>query len=228
MDYSLCHGIANSNVQDIDKMVLYYDVICQYSVNLLRRLKEAKRYLPFAHRKTIYYGIGAFHISGHIPRCFPRHSPHFIPGAGVVDGEILETLWSVLNEVSPSAQTASLAARTELLDDHMLDSNWKKIINIGMSFHYQVTSCRIMLHPTVSSVIKKFKRAVPGEKDSESYFRELSESINAATRQKWEEQMSNAQVRRTSKIESMDVFDTGFEKGLLCPFHVNVFDMLLP
>ena len=51
--------------------------------------------------------------------------------AGVVDGEILETLWSVLNEVSPSAQMATLASRTEMLDDHMLDSNWKKLLNIG-------------------------------------------------------------------------------------------------
>ena len=54
-----------------------------------------------------------------------------MPGIGIVDGEILESLWSTLNEVSPSAQTASLAARTELLDDHILDSNWKKVISQG-------------------------------------------------------------------------------------------------
>lgn len=138
MDYSLCHSIANSNVGDIDKLILYYDVVCQYCVNLLRRVRDAKKYLPFPYQKRIYYGIGAFHISGHIPRCFPRHSPHFIPGAGVIDGEVLESLWSVLNEVSPSAQTASLAARAELLDDHMLDSNWKKLINIGIRFLQKV------------------------------------------------------------------------------------------
>ena len=134
MDYSFCHGIANSNIGDINHLILYYDVVCQYYVNLRQRINMARNDLPFPDQKTIYYGIGAFHISGHIPRCFPRHSPHFIPGAGVIDGEILETLWSVLNEVSPSAQTASLPARTELLDDHMMDSNWKKLINIGTSF----------------------------------------------------------------------------------------------
>jgi hypothetical protein len=135
MDYSLCHSIANSNVGDIDCLILYYDVVCQYSVNLLRRVEHAKKDLPFPLQKMIYYGISAFHIAGHIPQCFPRHSPHFIPGVGIIDGEIIETLWSVLNEVSPSAQTASLAARKELLDDHMMDSNWKKLINMGMTSH---------------------------------------------------------------------------------------------
>ena len=49
----------------------------------------------------------------------------------MVDGEILETLWSTLNHISPSMRTASLAHRTEVLDDHMNDSNWKKTVSIG-------------------------------------------------------------------------------------------------
>ena len=71
----------------------------------------------------IYYGIGAFHISRHVPECVLRYSLQFMLGVGIVDGKVLECLWPTLNEVSPSAQTASLAARTELLDNHMLDSN---------------------------------------------------------------------------------------------------------
>ena len=67
MDYSLCHSIANSNIRDINQLILCYDIVCQYCVNLLQRVKAAKEYLPFTHQKTIYYGIGAFHIAGHIP-----------------------------------------------------------------------------------------------------------------------------------------------------------------
>jgi hypothetical protein len=51
----------------------------------------------------------------------------------MVDGEILETLWSTLNSISPSMRTASLAHRSEVLDDHMNDSNWKKIVSIRES-----------------------------------------------------------------------------------------------
>jgi len=51
----------------------------------------------------------------------------------MIDGEIAETLWAVLNSISPSLRTATLAHRSEVLDDHMNDSNWKKIIGIGES-----------------------------------------------------------------------------------------------
>src|ERR1700724_74400 len=128
MDYSVCNGVSHNNDGDIPTISQFYDVECQHSVNFQKRV-SAGAYLTFPFEKKIYYGIGAFHISGHIQECFARYSPQFMPGIGIVDGEVLETLWSTLNEVSPSAQTASLAARTELLDDHMLDSNWKKIIH---------------------------------------------------------------------------------------------------
>ena len=133
MDYSICNGVANSTVGDIPTIAQFYDVECQHSINFRKRVTAAP-YVSFPFEKNIYYGVGAFHISGHVPECFPRYSPQFMPNVGVIDGEVLETLWATLNEVSPSAQTASLAARTELLDDHMLDSNWKKVINQCRAF----------------------------------------------------------------------------------------------
>ena len=87
--------------------------------------------LPYPKGKMTTFGIGAFHISGHIPQCFPRHSPRYIPGAAIIDGEILETCWSTLNAVSPSAQTATLVGRAALLDDHMQRNNWNKLVRIG-------------------------------------------------------------------------------------------------
>ena len=51
-----------------------------------------------------------------------------------VEGEIMETLWSVLDEVAGMTQGMSLAHRQEVLDNYMNDSNWCKIIRIGMIF----------------------------------------------------------------------------------------------
>lgn len=79
----------------------------------------------------IYRGIGLFHVHGHKDDCFAKYAPMYIHGAGLVDGEILETLWSVLNRVSESTCTQATSFRRETLDDHMNDSNWKKLTTIG-------------------------------------------------------------------------------------------------
>lgn len=130
MDYSLCEALRNSNFGNIKKIIHLYDINCQYHIHLQDRI-EAGVYLDIAPHHEIVHGIGLMHIGGHIPTCFARYSPSFIRDAGRVDGEILESLWSVLNEVSPSTQNASHAARREMLDDHMNDSNWKKMLQSG-------------------------------------------------------------------------------------------------
>lgn len=130
MDFSLCSACLTTHAGYCDLLALLYDVNCIYRVNFPARV-ERNDYLHFPLHKNIYYGIGDMHVGGHIPECFPRYSSQFIPHIGVVDGEIVESLWSVLNEISPSMQTATLANRTETLDMHMQDSNWKKLLGSG-------------------------------------------------------------------------------------------------
>jgi hypothetical protein len=55
-------------------------------------------------------------------------------GAGHIDGEIMETLWSGMNKVSGAARSMSKSNRQETLDDYMRDSNWKKTVGIGKLF----------------------------------------------------------------------------------------------
>ena len=83
------------------------------------------------HGVKIFGGIGQFHVHGHISQCFPRFSPNFIPGAGAVDGEVLETLWNKINAIAGSTSGMSSAHRREVIDDHMNDSNWMKLTRIS-------------------------------------------------------------------------------------------------
>ncbi|KAI9434662.1 hypothetical protein H4582DRAFT_1797539, partial [Lactarius indigo] len=48
-----------------------------------------------------------------------------------IDGETIETLWAPLNEISRSTRGMSTSHRREVIDDHMNDSNWKKLIDLG-------------------------------------------------------------------------------------------------
>ncbi|KAI5980405.1 hypothetical protein F5J12DRAFT_789308 [Pisolithus orientalis] len=87
MDYVLVHAIRHGTVPG-QQVIHFYDINCQYS-------KDGMQICP---------GIGLWHVHGHRTECFAQYAPNFIVGAGQVDGEIMETLWSSLNIISPSAR----------------------------------------------------------------------------------------------------------------------------
>jgi len=75
--------------------------------------------------------VGKWHLAAHIAECFPKFTLNFVEGAGEVEGEILETLWSKMDEMAGMAQAMSAAHHQEVVDDHMNDSNWCKMIRTG-------------------------------------------------------------------------------------------------
>lgn len=129
MDYCV-HMALHYNMAGILRVILYYDIICQFWKYLRRRFR-GNPHLHFPSGVEILRAIGLFHVHGHIDSCYSRYAPSFIEGAGQVDGEILETLWAVLNLIHSSIRRMSTAHRREVLDDHMNDSNWKKLIGMG-------------------------------------------------------------------------------------------------
>ena len=99
-------------------MLLTYDVFCQWIINFFEWVDQSP-FLSILEGLEIVGAIGDFHVRGHVNDCLPRYTLAYIPGSGVIDGEILETLWAVLNETSQSAKGATMAHRNEILDDHM-------------------------------------------------------------------------------------------------------------
>lgn len=130
IDYAVCKALNSADMQEIRRALLAYDIACGWAKKFLERVAHSE-YLSLPDGLELLNGIGDFHIRGHVPACFPRYALMFIEGAGVIDGEVVETLWSVLNETSRSSRGATLAHRNEILDDHMNHSNWKKVIRIG-------------------------------------------------------------------------------------------------
>lgn len=130
MDYSLCKAL-NYNMENIPVALVMYDIMCQYGVHLQERVAKSPE-LSLPSSLELRTGIGLFHIHGHKDSCLPRFSPSYISGAKQVDGEIIETLWAPLNNISRSIRGMTLAHRQEVLDAHMDHSNWKKMVHIGM------------------------------------------------------------------------------------------------
>lgn len=133
VDYSVCNAL-NYNSQGLPESLVVYDVMCQYLVNFQNRLKDVSYYLELDPEVKLLGAIGKFHLADHVDSCFSQWTLNFMKGAGHIDGEIMETLWSGMNKVSGAARSMSKAHRQECLDDYMRDSNWKKTVGIGKSF----------------------------------------------------------------------------------------------
>ncbi|KAN0128275.1 hypothetical protein V8E53_013944 [Lactarius tabidus] len=126
---SLCKALSY-NMESIPIALVMYDIVCQYKVHLKERVQRSPE-LSIPDSLELHTGIGLFHIHGHQDSCLPHFSPSYIPGAKQVDGEIIETLWAPLNNVSWSIRGMSLAHCQEVLDAHMNHSNWKKMVHIS-------------------------------------------------------------------------------------------------
>jgi len=129
IDYSICQALAYRTAP-IGSALIVYDVACQWSVNFHRRIQN-NPFLTLGPISDLIPVVGKFHLAAHVPGCFAKFSLNFVEGAGQLDGEILETLWAEFNKVSTSARSMSKAHRSEVLDDHMRDSNWKKLVGMG-------------------------------------------------------------------------------------------------
>ncbi|KAF8262886.1 hypothetical protein EI94DRAFT_1880812 [Lactarius quietus] len=126
MDYSICKALS-FNMTDIPFALVMYDIMCQYRVHFQKRVKKSPE-LSIPSSLELRMGIGLFHIHGLQDSCLPQFSPSFILGVKQVDGEIIETLWAPLNNISQSLRGMSLVHRQEVLDAHINHLNWKKLV----------------------------------------------------------------------------------------------------
>ncbi|KAH9068018.1 hypothetical protein EDB83DRAFT_2223119 [Lactarius deliciosus] len=194
MDYRICKALSY-NMEDMPVALVMYDIMCQYRVHFEERIKSSPELsLPSSESLELRMGIGLFHIHGHQDSCLPRFSPSYIPGAKQVDGEIIETLWAPLNNISQSTRGMSLVHRQEVLDAHMNHSNWKKLVRI------------------VPSLLKRWKRLGPGLDASSKAFESLSEHFKEKTQQ-WLKEDIAAQTDRGTDPSSMVIYDTVKQKA---------------
>ncbi|EIW73761.1 hypothetical protein CONPUDRAFT_68447 [Coniophora puteana RWD-64-598 SS2] len=173
-------------------VLVLYDVWCIFVIHLLSRFAKSK-FMNLPLNMAIMGGIGQFHVHGHKDACVARWSLLYIVGAGNVDGEILETLWAALNEISRSTRSMSTLHRKEVLDNHMDDSNWKKLTKIALS------------------LAEKWKRAVVKFPDAQKAFLDLSAVAGPDQVATWMEQLDKAQAERASNPAAMEILNIKVE-----------------
>lgn len=127
-DYSVVQSIAQH--KGIKHVIVTYDIACQWGIHFQKRVKASKGHLQLP-KATFTCAVGKFHLGAHVKTCFAKYSLNFLLGAGVLDGEVVETIWPPLNAIAPSTRSMGLSFRQETLDDMMQDINWKKTVAIS-------------------------------------------------------------------------------------------------
>ncbi|KAI6007748.1 hypothetical protein F5J12DRAFT_892618 [Pisolithus orientalis] len=173
-DYSICSAL-DYHSESITKALVIYDVGCQWSINFQSQVKSScSLHLPPS--LEIIPAVGKFHLAAHKLSCFPRYSLNFIKGAGHLDGEILETLWAPFNKISPTARSMTQAHRQEVYDDHMRDSNWKKIVNM------------------VPALLKKYKTSHKCLEEMNQAYEQLTAVLDPGQLAQWESDVLEAEA----------------------------------
>ncbi|EAU81827.2 hypothetical protein CC1G_12943 [Coprinopsis cinerea okayama7 len=193
MDYSLSEALKYTSTDQNKRVIFAYDINCQFSKNLRKRMSEG-RYLKLREDLAMVYGIGLFHVHAHQESCLARYSLSFIKGAGNSAGEILESLWAVVNEVARVTSTMTLGHRMEVLDAIFGDINWKKMLG---------------LTPSICKNWLKARKELAAAKEALAV---LSESASEAQRKEWQQQLDEMNVKRGEDVAVMDALNAKIVK----------------
>ncbi|KAG2021211.1 hypothetical protein CC2G_006466 [Coprinopsis cinerea AmutBmut pab1-1] len=195
MDYALCKGLKAVASSKVKRIIFIYDICCQYWKNLATRTQGyADLELPWYN--SMVFSIGQFHVHGHQEKCLPRFSPLYIEGIGWNHGEILEPNWSVLNPTGTMTSTMTEAHRIEVLDNKVMDLNWKKMTNL------------------YKSLPKLLKNALENLAELNEAVEMLKSSASESLRAEWDAQLAEAQTKREShKPDAMDILLSSIDKA---------------
>ena len=128
-----------------------------------------------------------FHVHGHKNECFTRYASTFMLGVRGVDGEIIKTLWEPLNHIAPSTQKVSHEHCWEIIDNHMNNSNWKKLLHMGVYVHVLYVFCNLIFS-VVDHLCTKYPTTIIEEQNSVAVLTSIEASSDKDLVEEWEEQ----------------------------------------
>ena len=125
MDYIIFSALRNVTLR---KVVLTYDIACQWSKNFRSRQDELPEHLWLNHNIEIAVTIPGWHINGHGKACKTDFCLSYMDGVGRTCGEDIETSWAHTNALGPSVREMGPGSRHETLNDHWSGWNFHKIV----------------------------------------------------------------------------------------------------
>ncbi|KLO14505.1 hypothetical protein SCHPADRAFT_826309, partial [Schizopora paradoxa] len=115
-----------------DRMVVSYDIACQWHRNLASRCEALPEHVSFDPVTVdLEYVIPKFHISAHGSKCQGKFSLNFRRYMGRTDGENIERGWAWMNPASLSTREMGPGSRADTLDDQWGAFNFATLTRLG-------------------------------------------------------------------------------------------------
>ena len=131
MDFALISTLMPSLAAGISRVLVSYDIGCQWTKNLQARLDSYV--VPTIDLSDLEYWkvvIPKFHLSGHGAACQVTFSLGYTKWAGWMDGEQIEAGWVQTTSMATWTRECGPNARRNILDDHWNASNWRKLLGL--------------------------------------------------------------------------------------------------
>lgn len=121
------------------KKIASYDIMCQWSINLKRRLKEFPlKNAEHLDQQIVARVVPKFHLAAHKEDCRANFSLNYEPGAGCSDMEGPERTWFGL-QGGGSTKDQGPGYWSDAMDDKFGHWNWSKLIRLGRTISFSST-----------------------------------------------------------------------------------------
>lgn len=132
MDFALLSTLTPSLEAGISRILVSYDIGCQWHKNFQSRLDNYATSLPIRLSELKYWKVAVpkFHLSGHGIGCQVLYNLAYTKWAGRMDGERIEGGWAQTIGMATWTRESGPNARRNILDDHWNADNWRKLLGL--------------------------------------------------------------------------------------------------
>ncbi|KAJ7024853.1 hypothetical protein C8F04DRAFT_1269860 [Mycena alexandri] len=116
-------------------LILSYDIACQYGKKFWERMKGLPATMQLDMDKiAVWFKVPNFHMLGHKWPCHSPFSFHWMWGAGMTDGEVVEQNWEFTNGAAGSTKMMGPGGRHAFLEGLFAYHNWMRTVSYRKVF----------------------------------------------------------------------------------------------
>jgi hypothetical protein len=188
MDFALLSTLMPSLKAGISRVLISYDIGCQWHKNLQARLDDYTAFPPLQLSDLEYWRVVVpkFHLSAHGAGCQVVFNLSFTKWARRMDGERIESGWAQSNPMATWTRESGPNARRNILDDHWNASNWGKLLGLR-EYYYRpsLISPLSNLFRLGTSLEKSLRRSLAWSKSQREAAKLMSGSFETAIVDSW-------------------------------------------